>query len=161
MSRTAFATVDPQMLKIAAVIDRYGMNVVHVGEGCDCPVCHEAPVAPAEWFGYTIGLTELGIPNWWCAASAAVRPRLYWADGATWFWAGNRSTPATSCVRDRLERPGNWYPSTGHGGYCAGPTSTTAPARRRSVRSNSSRPAARAPAGPAADTRDFLPPPAS
>ena len=63
MSRTALATVDPQMLKIAAVIDRYGMNVVHVGEGCDCPVCHEAPVAPAEWFGYTIGLTELGHPE--------------------------------------------------------------------------------------------------
>ena len=63
MSRTAFATVDPQMLKIAAVIDRYGMNVVHVGEGCDCPVCHEAPVAPEEWFGYTIGLTELGHPE--------------------------------------------------------------------------------------------------
>ena len=161
MSRTAFATVDPQMLKIAAVIDRYGMNVVHVGEAATARSATRPPSPRQSGSATRSDSPSWGIPNWWCAASAAVRPRLYWADGATWFWAGNRSTPATSCVRDRLERPGNWYPSTGHGGYCAGPTSTTAPARRRSVRSNSSRPAARAPAGPAADTRDFLPPPAS
>lgn len=63
MSRTAFATVDPEMLKIAAFIDRYGMDLFHVGEGCDCPACHSAPVAPAERFGYTVGLTELGHPE--------------------------------------------------------------------------------------------------
>lgn len=63
MSRTAFATVDPEILKIAAVIDRYGMNIIHVGDGCDCPDCHEAPVAPSMRFGYTIGLTELGHPE--------------------------------------------------------------------------------------------------
>lgn len=63
MSHTAFATVDPETLKIAAVIDRYGMNIIHVGEGCDCPDCHEVPVTPEGRFGYTIGLTELGHPE--------------------------------------------------------------------------------------------------
>lgn len=56
-------TVSPEMLTIAAVIDRYGMHVVHVGEGCDCPDCSQSPVAPEERFGYTIGLTELGHPE--------------------------------------------------------------------------------------------------
>ena len=63
MSRTAFATIDPEMLKIAAVIDRYGMHIIHVGEACDCPDCHRRPVTPTERYGYTIGLTELGHPE--------------------------------------------------------------------------------------------------
>lgn len=63
MSRTAFATVDPEMLKIAAAIDRYGINIIHVGESCDCPDPHETPIAPQRGFGYTIGLTELGHPE--------------------------------------------------------------------------------------------------
>ena len=63
MTSTAFATIDPAMVEIAAVIDRYGMHVIHVGEGCDCPHCQGTPVAPEEQFGYTIGLTELGHPE--------------------------------------------------------------------------------------------------
>jgi hypothetical protein len=65
MSRTALATItgDPEMLKIAATIDRYGMNIIHVGEGCDCAGCSRSPLPQEQCFGYTIGLTELGQPE--------------------------------------------------------------------------------------------------
>lgn len=63
MSHTLFAPVDPAMQKIAATIERCGINIIHVGEGCDCRDCHAAPIPPEQQFGYTIGLTELGHPE--------------------------------------------------------------------------------------------------
>lgn len=60
---TAAATTSPEMLRVAAVIDRYGMNIVHVGESCGCSDCLASPLPPEETFGYTIGLTELGQPE--------------------------------------------------------------------------------------------------
>lgn len=68
MTRTAFAlrnpaltpTADPVMMQVASHIARFGLHVVHVGEGCDCGGQHDGPLPPEERFGYTIGLTELG-----------------------------------------------------------------------------------------------------
>lgn len=55
--------IDPDMLRVATNIDRHGMHVVHVGEGCDCGDCGAAPLPPDQMFGYTIGLTDLGHPE--------------------------------------------------------------------------------------------------
>lgn len=50
---------DPREL-VSRNIARYGLHVVHVGEGCDCPDCTSRPLPPSSRFGYTIGLTEEG-----------------------------------------------------------------------------------------------------
>lgn len=71
MSRTASPvrtgsaemTVDPEMLAVAARIDRHGLHIVHVGEHCECGGCTSAPLPADEMFGYTIGLTDLGHPE--------------------------------------------------------------------------------------------------
>ena len=72
MSRTAIpltsrsglaAMIDPTMLGIASAIDRHGMHVIHIGEGCDCGECTAAPLPPDQRFGYTIGLTGVGHPE--------------------------------------------------------------------------------------------------
>ena len=51
------------MSAVAAHIGRYGMHVVHVGQGCDCEDCAATPLPPDQMFGYTIGLTDLGQPE--------------------------------------------------------------------------------------------------
>ena len=56
-------TVDRDMLRVAANVERSGMHVVHVGEGCDCDDCAATPLPPDDRFGYTIGLTDLGHPE--------------------------------------------------------------------------------------------------
>lgn len=63
MNNATLATIDPTMLKIAATIDRYGINIVHVGGGCDCADCRPAPMPVDQQFGYTIGLTDRGHPE--------------------------------------------------------------------------------------------------
>ena len=58
------ATAVPgDMAAVASAIDRFGFNVVHVGESCSCTTCAAAPLPPDQRFGYTIGLTELGQPE--------------------------------------------------------------------------------------------------
>lgn len=56
-------TRERDMLRVASNIGRYGMHVVHVGEGCDCGDCSAGPLPPDQMFGYTIGLTDLGHPE--------------------------------------------------------------------------------------------------
>ena len=56
-------TIDRDMLRVAANVERSGMHVVHVGEGCDCGDCAATPLPPDDRFGYTIGLTDLGHPE--------------------------------------------------------------------------------------------------
>ncbi|AVZ40636.1 MULTISPECIES: DUF4262 domain-containing protein [unclassified Dietzia] len=57
------ASIDPDMAVVAANIDRYGIHVVHVGQGCTCVDCHSAPLPPDQRFGYTVGLTGRGHPE--------------------------------------------------------------------------------------------------
>ncbi|WP_291082833.1 DUF4262 domain-containing protein [Dietzia sp. UBA5065] len=57
------SALDPEMVQVAATIDRYGLHLVHVGEGCDCGGCTEAPLPPDQCFGYTVGLTDHGHPE--------------------------------------------------------------------------------------------------
>lgn len=54
---------DPDMDRVALTIEEFGLHLVHVGEGCDCPDCTEAPSPPGERFGYTVGLTEKRHPE--------------------------------------------------------------------------------------------------
>lgn len=56
-------TPDPEMELVARNIDRAGLHLVHVGEGCDCGKCSAQPTPLAEQFGYTVGLTEHGHPE--------------------------------------------------------------------------------------------------
>ncbi|MFN3602282.1 MAG: DUF4262 domain-containing protein [Dietzia sp.] len=57
------AAIDPDMALVAATIDRYGLHLVHVGEGCACEDCESAPLPPDQRFGYTVGLTDRGHPE--------------------------------------------------------------------------------------------------
>ena len=57
------AAIDPDMARVAATIDRFGLHVVHVGEGCACEDCESAPLPPDQRFGYTVGLTDRGHPE--------------------------------------------------------------------------------------------------
>lgn len=53
----------PEMMQVATNIDRYGLHLVHVGEGCDCGDCSAEPLPPGRRFGYTVGLTDCAHPE--------------------------------------------------------------------------------------------------
>ena len=54
---------EPDTATIARNIDRFGIHVVHVGEGCDCGDCSASPLPPDQRFGYTVGLSDHGHPE--------------------------------------------------------------------------------------------------
>ena len=110
-------TIDRDMLRVAANVERSGMHVVHVGEGCDCGDCAATPLPPDERFGYTIGLTAC-LPG---------RPPICWVGGARPSWPGRSSMPGTCCARAPAARPGNWSPYAGRPAPCAGRAGTNAP----------------------------------
>ncbi|WP_264886065.1 DUF4262 domain-containing protein [Dietzia sp. NCCP-2495] len=60
---TSPTSTSPELLETAAFIDRYGMNIIHVGRGCRCSGCADTPLTRAQQFGYTIGLSGLGHPE--------------------------------------------------------------------------------------------------
>lgn len=55
--------VDADMALVATNIERVGMHLVHVGEGCTCGDCAAAPLPLDQRFGYTVGLTDHGHPE--------------------------------------------------------------------------------------------------